>query len=351
MTAPVPVERSSDATARSVVRALADESLVRPEDRLRAVHIVAEALEGRSVEPLPTAEQHPRDPLRRRLTEVLAYVGAGLVVSAVLLFVGTRWQDMGFGARLALLVVAGVVLGVAGLAVVAGSDWTAGVRRPEHETRRRLASVLLTGTGATAAGIVGVVLDHVSRTETSAAWALPFTALAAVTVAGYLLSPSVVGQLGAAVGVVGAAGVLMSTLRLEDEAVASGLMFVTIGVLWAVVAEVGWWREETVARSLGSVLAFFGTQQLFLSGSSPTLGYALSFLLAVAGFVLYLFRRAWPYLVLGVVALTASVTEAAADWFQDSIGVAGMLLVAGMTLLVAALVAMRLRREAHVPRA
>lgn len=347
MTAPDPVQPVSDEVAHRIVGALVSESLVQPADRARAVLVVSDILGGEPLKaPSVPTQATPRDALRRRLIEVLAYVGAGLVVSAVVLFAGGQWEVMGFGARLALLVVAAVVLGGAGLAVVRGSGRAVVDRRPETDIRRRLASVLFTGAGVTAAGIVAVVLDHLRLSDSGTVWALPFTAVVIMTLLGYVLAPSAVGQLGTAVGAVGALGVLLSSLRPSDEGVATGLTFLGLGALWAVVAERGWWREEAVARSIGCVLAFFGTQAIVVSGSSPTLGYGLCFLLGVAGFALYLERHAWPYLVLGVVALTVSVTEAAADWFEDSIGAAGMLLVAGVTLLVASLVAMRLRREA-----
>jgi hypothetical protein len=56
-------------------------------------------------------------------------------------------------------------------------------------------------------------------------------------------------------------------------------------------------------------------------------------------------RRAWAYLALGVLAFTASVTEAVMDWFDGSLGVAGGLLIAGLTLIGSAALALRLRQE------
>ena len=66
---------------------------------------------------------------------------------------------------------------------------------------------------------------------------------------------------------------------------------------------------------------------------------------AVAGFAGYLATRAWPHLAVGVIGLTLVVPEAMHDLFGQSLGAAGVLLVAGVTLLGAALLGLRLRHE------
>ena len=77
----------------------------------------------------------------------------------------------------------------------------------------------------------------------------------------------------------------------------------------------------------------------------PWVGYLVTILVAVAGFALYVVRRAWPYLAVGVVGVTLAVPEALLDWTEGSLGTAGVLLVAGITLLGASLLGLRLRKE------
>ncbi|HWL97180.1 MAG TPA: hypothetical protein VNP20_07520, partial [Nocardioidaceae bacterium] len=55
--------------------------------------------------------------------------------------------------------------------------------------------------------------------------------------------------------------------------------------------------------------------------------------------------RAVPYLGAAVAALTLAVPEALLDWTDGSLGPVGVLLVSGVTLLVAGLLGLRLRKE------
>ena len=68
-------------------------------------------------------------------------------------------------------------------------------------------------------------------------------------------------------------------------------------------------------------------------------------LVAAAAFAVYVVRPAWPYLALGVVAVTLVVPEALLDWTDNDLGPAGAMLVTGMTLLAASLLGFRLRRD------
>ena len=63
------------------------------------------------------------------------------------------------------------------------------------------------------------------------------------------------------------------------------------------------------------------------------------------GFAVYVAKRAWPYLLAGVAGVTLAVPEALLDWTEGSLGTAGVLLVAGVTLLGASLLGLRLHGE------
>jgi formate-dependent nitrite reductase membrane component NrfD len=83
---------------------------------------------------------------------------------------------------------------------------------------------------------------------------------------------------------------------------------------------------------------------MFENGSEP-LAYGITAAVAVAGFVLYLRTVGWPYLVVGVLGVTLVVPEAVMHWTDGSLGVAGAVLVAGLTLLGASLAGLRMRQE------
>ena len=128
--------------------------------------------------------------------------------------------------------------------------------------------------------------------------------------------------------------------------------FLTLAVIWVLAAEVGCLREKTLGRLVGGVIAFWGAQLLVIAASWGGLdrgaawtGYLALAVVGIVGFVLYIRLQAWPYLVLGVVALTAAATEAAVDWSDGSLGAAGALLVAGAVLLGASALGLRLRRR------
>jgi hypothetical protein len=71
--------------------------------------------------------------------------------------------------------------------------------------------------------------------------------------------------------------------------------------------------------------------------------------IALAALAGYLVSRASVHLATGVVAVTLVVPEALQDAFDESLGAAGVLLVAGVTLLGAGLLGLRLRHEVSGP--
>ena len=76
------------------------------------------------------------------------------------------------------------------------------------------------------------------------------------------------------------------------------------------------------------------------------LGYALTAAVAVARVRrLPVSTRSWSVLAAGVLATTLVVPEALHDWTGGSVPAAGSLLIAGLTLLAASAIGLRLRRE------
>ncbi len=365
MTSPTPTPSLPDPTARRIAAALVAADLIEAGARDRAAAVVAGALAGpvpigrppRAAPPTTGVADPPvptgspdvvvlrgLTPGRRRLAEALAYVGGSLVVSAVLLLIGRQWSALGFGERLTLLSVCTIVLGVAGAVIVARAGGRLTIREPGQEVWRRLASVLLTAAAATVAGIIGVLVDTMPR-DTTGRVALSLAALVVAAAAAYLTVPSAAGQLTIGFGAVWCAASLASDLAGRNGPEAVGLSVLGVAGVWVLLAEARVWREVDLGRFLGCAGAFAGAQLLLLLADAPALGYTLTFLIGLGGFALHWARRAWPYLVLGVVALTASLTEAAMDWFDGSLGVAGGLPAAGLTLIGPATFALRLRQE------
>lgn len=322
-----------------MVTALVERGLVDPARSAEAIAVVS---------PLLPQETVPGSaPVRRRLAEVTGYVGAAFVVGAAVLFLSTTWADLGAWTQVTLLLASAVVLGAAGAAVALTGSRLAVVA--VMAVRRRLASVLLTAAAGCAAFAVGVALAQTSASEELVVLLAAVTALLVVLV-GYRLAPSVVGQLGAAVSAVTMVPSGLGSLNSDTQSIAPlALALLAVGGIWMVAAERHWWHEAEAARVVGCVIALVGAQMPVLARDEVWLGYLLTSAVALAAFAGYLASRAWPHLATGVVGLTLVVPEALHDLYGESLGAAGVLLAAGVTLLGAALLGLRLRQEVTSP--
>jgi hypothetical protein len=318
------------------VRALTAEGLLAPGSEQRSREVVAGALTGGETGGAPS----PGVP---KLVEVVAYLGAALVLAAGFLFVIRSWDDLGDVGQVSFLGAVAVVLGVAGTLTIAGGP--AGDRA--HEVRRRLSGTLLTGAALAAGVTAGVAIEVFTDAPfhgvpwPAVAGGAVVTVLSAV---GYWFSPTAVGLLGILVGAFTADTNLASELA-TDEALGVGVSLFAVGVVWLVLTELGLFAQLTTARSLGVVVVLLGAQVASFTGAQSWIGYLLSVVVAGAGIGLYLVRLDWPYLAAAVLAVTLVVPEAVSDWTEGSLGAVGGVLVAGVTLLAASYAGYRLRRE------
>jgi MFS family permease len=329
-----------DSRSGRVVDALVDRGLVSPELHDEAVDVVEHALSAHVVEPTS---------LRRRLAELAGYVGGALVVAAGALFVADQWMDLTVGQQVGLLAGIAVVLFGAGVAVGLIGGGFAALRADVQPVRRRLASVLFTGGAVAGAATVTVwLIDVIERRGTEmdeGTWIGVGGSLTLIVLAlvGYLLAHSLLGQAAVAVGFAYAVPFTLDSLA-EIEALPLGLGYLAVGLAWLALAERRVWREVVPGRIIGAVFVVVGAQ-IPVTSDLAWVGYLLTLLVAVAGFAMYVVRRAWPYLAVGVVGVTLAVPEALLDWTEGSLGTAGVLLVAGVTLLGASLLGLRLRQE------
>lgn len=335
MTTHAEIRRVHDTRSATVVTALVDRGLVDADRRGEALLTVEAVLGGTVAAPAP---------LRRRFAELAGYLGGSLVVAAAGIFLTSRWGGLTSGERVGLLGGATAVLVVAGLALVLTGKQTVASRDGRGAVRRRLTGLLFTAGAATAAATVGLQAgETLASTNSTEALLASFTLLLVAAI-GYLLAPTVVGQLGIAVG-----AFLTVPWALDEigdiEPVAFGLLMLLAGAGWLVMAERGVWAEVASARVIGSVLALAGAQIPAFDDELRWVAYVALAAVAAAVLALFVVRPAWPYLAAGVVAVTVVVPEAVLDWTDGSLGAAGGLLVAGGTLLAASLLGLRLRQE------
>jgi hypothetical protein len=337
-----------DPRAEALAAALEEQGLLDPRRHHEALAALDRALAG-AAERRPS----PAEPaaLRRRLVELAGYVGGAFVVAAGFLFAAQEWADLSVTQRVGLLGGVAVVLAAAGVAVVVVTGGRRVVLEPVHDARRRLAAALVTGAGfAAAAAVLVAMIDWVERTsgeeENGELVGLAASGtLLVLVLLGYLYVPSLAGQLAAAFATMYLVPFALMALDLEG-AVLHGLVVVGVGALWLLLAETGRWREVLPARVVGATMLVIGAQIPIGSADHPWVAYVSLAVVALVGFTLYVVNRAWPYLVAGVAGVTLAVPEALLDWTEGSLGTAGVLLVAGVTLLAASLLGLRLRAEA-----
>ncbi len=326
-----PEQRADRLTAALVAQGLLD-----PASSDRAAAVIQTELGSRS---------RDQRPVRGRLVELAAYLGGVLVASAAALLLIERWSALSDGQQVAAMAgVTGALL-VCGLLVGSIGTRLPALRRGDEPARRVLVAVFLAATAGAAAATAGLQADRVGARNEVEAFAM-FGTFLALALVGYLVMPTVVGQL--AIG----AAVFPFVVALLDlvgdvTPLRVGLVVLPVGLGWLLLAERGVWSQPATARVVGSALTVAGAQVAVLVDGPPATdtawaGYLLLLLVGAAALTAYLLRPAWPYLAAGVVALTLVVPEALLDWTDDALGPAGALLVAGLTLVAVSLVGFRL---------
>ncbi len=279
-------------------------------------------------------------PLRGGAAEVAGYAGGALVASAAGLFLTTSWSSLSRPGRAGLLVGAALVLAVAGAVLAGGLRGAA--RRDDSSPRRRLVSTLWAGAAWCAGGAAYVLVDRpADHGGVTSAWLVGGAVALLVAGAAYAVVPALIGQVAAWAALwwafEGGAGVL--DVEYND---AYGAALVVAGAAWALLGARRVLRERDTALALGTIMALSGAQAPLLDGTS-TVAYALTAGVAVASFAAYLRLHAWPLLAGGVAATTLVVPEFVHDATDEALPVTGVLFVAGLTLLAACALGLRLR--------
>ncbi|MGV9823145.1 DUF2157 domain-containing protein [Nocardia xishanensis] len=159
------------------------------------------------------------------LAEIAAYIGAGLLLGGLVLFLEASWGDLARASRVAILAAVAIGLALGGVALAGRASL---FRTPTPTARTRLAAVLFALAAATLAGAVGAGIDDSGSDE---AWVFAACAGLVVAVLGYVALPSVVGMLAcAAFGVPVVGGVLGELFNLDEFWIGSG--FFALGMVW-----------------------------------------------------------------------------------------------------------------------
>jgi hypothetical protein len=332
-------------TADDIVADLVAHGTLEPQQGEEVLHALEPVLGP------PSGRVPVRTGLRRHAAEIAGYVGAIFVGLSAVVFLTQTWEDYSVLARTLILAGISVLAGAIGAVVIAGAS----AAEPDaREARRRLAGTLFAACAATAAFAVGVGLEE--ALETDERWVVLALATGFVlAVAGYRLAPTALGQLASLAALLGT--VLSGSTLLPDEEnpLLGGLIVLAIGIGWYVLVQRGVIREETLGLALAGLTALGGAQLVMagqdVSTGQQVLAYALTAVVALGLLALHAMQPRWPLLVTGVLGTAVVVPEVLDEWLGDSIGMPGLLLASGLTLLAASLLGMRVgrRRAADEP--
>ena len=288
-----------------------------------------------------TADPAGRRPAARsgRLAEIAGYVGGALLLGAVSLFLLSGWADLDEPARVTLLVTLAVALLVSGGAVA----WSSGepvhrLRQRADSARRRLVSVLWTFAAIATSAAAGVAADD---RQAVAAGAVGLV-VAATT---YAVMPAVVGQLAVWAASIALVSGLVGEMGPGPGATAYTWALFALGVGWVGLGFARVVGAREVALATGSALALVAAQLPVFDAEHVGTAYLLTAGAATAGYVGFVATRSWSLLAAGVVATALVVPEALHDWTDGSVSAAGLLLVAGLTVLSSGALGLRLRRQ------
>ena len=287
-------------------------------DQARAIR-AAEKREGRASRAIPA------------LAEVVAYVGAIFALSAIVLIASRVWSDLAVGAQLGLLALATGVLW-------AGGWWMRGGRNP---VRRRLVTILW----FLSAGGIGWLADVVATDL----WDLEngyglIIGLALSLYAGLLYRDrrTSLQQIALAGGVGFLCGGLSDLAGGDDW---FGLFLWVAGVGWIALTRVGVLTPRRTGLALGAVGVLSGSQAMAIEffDSPDGWGLALGLISAVALLYLSVSFAEMVLLGFGIVGLFIFLVQVIGEYLADSLGGPLALLIAGIVLLLLALVAVRLK--------
>jgi hypothetical protein len=290
------------------------------------------------------------------LAEVGGYVGVAFVVAAAAALIGPNWDNFSQGGRVAILAVPGALLLLAAASVAmtfpAGLRWafsaarrsvqghSAEIDQAVSPALRRLIGALVLAGGALLGSAAAVIAD-----SSSDVW-IPEVVLV-VWGLGYLLFRGVPLHLGTAVALT------WTVLTVFDQDsdrgfAAGGLVLVFAAAAWALLAIYRLIEEQALAIAVAGVMAFTGGE-IVATSSHEGVGYLLLGLLTVAGLVGYIRTRELSALGVGAATLAVLVPQAVIDYTEGSLGVAGGLLVSGLSVVAASVVAARLRHTESGP--
>ena len=265
------------------------------------------------------------------LAEVIAYVGAIFVLSAGAFIASRIWSDLAAEEQLGLL---GLATGV----LWAGGWWMRGGHSP---VRHRLVTVLWFLSAGGMGWLADVAASDLWDLENGYALIIGL----ALTLYGgllYLYRRTSLQQIAVAGGVVFLCGGISDIAGGDDW---FGLLLWAAGVAWIALARIGLLTPARTGFALGAIGALAGPEVVVINFFESRDGWGLALGMISAAALLYLsvsFAE-MVLLVCGTVGLFVFLLQIIEEYLADGLGGPLALLVAGIALLLVALMTVRLK--------
>jgi len=307
---------NADRLAGAVARLVADGTLT-PD---QAERVTAQ------LRPLFTPQATAAPKTRGLLVEFAGYLGGALLLGGVSLVVVPTWDNLPFGARLALAAVVTVLLAVG--AVVIGRPGRRDAEAPDASERlaSTLAALAAGGAATTAAVLAADNLEPL----------LGSIAALVVTVVAYPLlrgAPLLVATCAASAMTVGS---VLDRANVDSQT-GWATAFALLGAGWLALGITGVVRERGTAGLLGGVIGLGAgeTASVVDADSVALYGLALGVLFIAACFGAYLASHRWPLLVPAVLTALIVPPTALANALESGLA-AGVAVAAVGALILAA---------------
>lgn len=359
-----------DAALESALAGLVADGILTAE-QARAVAVARETAAAVVAAPAtsgpPAARHNP-------LPEILGYVGAALVGSALLTLVSQLWEGWSAWTRVAVVAVALAAAGIAGLVVAGLSGWRSGLAAGSA-FRRRIVALLLAAASMLAGLTTLLVLDALGRVEASwAALAAGVVAFAAAVGTAWLVR-AVLSTLAMAAGTAWLVAGVALAWQPSETAWYLPLLLVIPAAAWVLVAPrllaapalseaLGWavalqslfafamYTPPEVADVVfvdesGTGVAMVDQAIADAQQTQAWVARGLLVLLAVVGMGMFLRGGRWPWAAGGVLAAVAATLAIGGQ----TLNVVMALLVAGVALLLCSVFLLVARRRGDQRRA
>lgn len=267
------------------------------------------------------------------LAEVIAYVGAILILSAAIFVASQLWGDLPSAARLTVVVLATALLWASGW-------WIRGGRNPMV---KRLTSVLWFLSAGGLAWTVDLIATDVLDIDDGYALVIGIP-LAVYSWLLYLARRAALQQVALAVSAALICGGLSDIAGGDDW---FGVLLWVLGAFWIFLTRSGSLEPRGTGFVLGSIGVLGGAEAVALEffESTEAEGIVLGLLSAAALLYLSVAFGEMVLLAVGIAGLFIFLTQAIEEYLGDGLGGPAALLVAGIALLLLALLSVRLKQK------